>query len=222
MGERRSVIRGAIRYFEQVAQSVLLGKRSEGVRHEIERCEVQLLQVQEHIVADIKRLNKEEIPNLKDETMFGSKGMEDAISKCLCSLSEQYRQLSFCIRARACGFQILAAYPGENELKEARQRSIEKALELLGEDGDLLPRTESEMRKKVRSMAAILNRQGTVNERKLNLLKCSDQLVTDVLQDKERIARDLQVVNIITAKQLEPVTIILKVENDQIVASSLA
>lgn len=152
--ERCSVIRGATRYFEQVALAILAGELSESVRHQIERHEAQLLQAQEHLMLDIRH-ESQAILSVKDETMFGSKGMEDSIRGHQKLLDDLYQQLLLCIRARACGWQLLAAYPHENRLKETRKRSIEEALEILVEGGDLLSSTDACMRQKVKSMSAL-------------------------------------------------------------------
>ncbi|MGS3151841.1 hypothetical protein ACB268_13680 [Aeromonas sanarellii] len=216
--ERCSVIKGATRYFEQVAQAVLSGELSESVRSQIEHHEAQLIQVQEHLMADIRHENLA-ILNVKDETMFGSKGMEDAIRGHQNLLNDLYQQLLLCIRARACGLQLLAAYPGEDRLKETRKRSIEEAIEELVEGGDLLSSTDAFMRRKVKSMSALWNKNLTVNERKLSLLEWNDRLVAEVSQCKEQIARDLRAVEAVIAKQLQPVTMLVKIENEQIVAT---
>lgn len=216
--ERCAVIKGATRYFEQVAQAVLSGELSESVRHLIEHHEAELLQVQEHLMVDIRH-ESQAIQTVKDETMFGSKGMEAAIRGHQKLLDDLYQQLLLCIRARACGWQLLAAYPGEDRLKQTRKRSIEEALEVLVEGGDLLSSTDALMRRKVKSMSAVWNRNVTVNERKLSLLEWNDRLVAEVSQCKEQIARDLGAAEAVIAKRLQPVTMLVKIENEQIVAT---
>ena len=115
--------------------------------------------------------------------------------------------------------QLLAAYPGEDRLKETRKRSIEEAIEELVEGGDLLSSTDAFMRRKVKSMSALWNKNLTVNERKLSLLEWNDRLAAEVSQCKEQIARDLRAVETVIAKQLQPVTMLVKIENEQIVAT---
>ena len=216
--ERCAVIRGAIRYFEQVAQAVLSGELSESVRHQIERHEAQLLQIQEHLMDDIRH-ESQAVQGLKDETMFGSKGMEDAIREHQKLLDALYEQLLLCIRARACGWQLLIAYPGEDYLKESRKQSLKEIVDVLRESGDLLASTDIFMRRKVKSMSALLNRNVTVNERKLSLLEWNDRLVEQVSQSTKQITQDLQTAEAAVVKQLQPVTILVKIENEKIVAA---
>lgn len=58
-----------------------------------------------------------------------------------------------------------------------------------------------------------------MNERKLSLLEWNDRLVAEVSQCKEQIARDLRSAEAVIAKQLQPVTMLVKIENEQIVAT---
>ncbi|MEV3836375.1 hypothetical protein [Aeromonas allosaccharophila] len=98
-------------------------------------------------------------------------------------------------------------------------RSIEEAIEELVEGGDLLSSTDALMRRKVKSMSAHWNKNLTVNERKLSLLEWNDRLIAEVSQCKEQLARDLRAVEAVIAKQLQPVTMLVKIENEQIVAT---
>ncbi|KXJ49658.1 MAG: hypothetical protein AXW13_00155 [Alcanivorax sp. Nap_24] len=216
--ERGAVVKGATRYFEQVAQAVLSGELAGSVRHQIEHHEARLLQGQEHLLVDI-RAESQQTLNVTDETLFGSKGMEDAIQEHQQRLQNLYQQLLLCIRTRACGWQLLAAYPGEERLKTTRKRSIKEALELLAENGDLLSGTDHLMRKKVQSMSALFNRNVIVNQRKLDLLAWGDRLIGEVSQRREQIAEDLLTAEAALAQQPQAVTLLAKIENEQIVAT---
>ena len=146
--------------------------------------------IRDSLLVDI-RAESQQTLNVTDETLFGSKGMEDAIQEHQQRLQNLYQQLLLCIRTRACGWQLLAAYPGEERLKTTRKRSIKEALELLAENGDLLSGTDHLMRKKVQSMSALFNRNVIVNQRKLDLLAWGDRLIGEVSQRREQIAEDL-------------------------------
>lgn len=216
--QRLASIRGAIQYFEQVAHAVLSGELSDSVSNQIEHLETQLLQIQEHLLLEIRN----QIPatmEVKDEAMFGSQAMENSIRAHQERLDDLYQQLLLCIRARACGWQLLSAYPGSDLRKDTRKRNIEEALDLLNEGGELLSKTDEIMRQKVKSMFAHLNRKITVNQRKLALLQSLDQLLAKVSQNKQKITEELRTAQAFIASQSEPATILVKIENGQIVAS---
>ena len=68
-------------------------------------------------------------------------------------------------------------------------------------------------------MSALLNRNITVNERKLSLLEWNDRLVEQVSQSTKQITQDLQTAEATIAKQLQPISILVKIENEKIVAT---
>lgn len=216
--ERRGVIKGAISYFNQVAQAVLSGELDQSIRNQIECHEAHLIQVQEHLIDEIRQ-ESQAILSVKDETKFGSKGLEDAIRKHQELLEDLYKQQLLCIRARACGWQLLVACPDNGHLKENRKRDIEEAAELLEESGDLLSSTDLFMRQKVKSMSALWDSNVTVNKRKLSLLDWNTRLIEEVSQCKDEIIRDLRAGEAVGAKQIQPVTMLIKVENERIVAT---
>jgi uncharacterized protein YaaW (UPF0174 family) len=219
--ERRSVLTGATRYFEQVAPSVLAGELPESIRHQIEQHEADLLQVQDHLLEDIRHESRE-IMKAKDSDMFGSKGMQEAIRSHQRLLENLYRQLLLCIRARACGWQLLVVFPGEERLKESRKRSIQDSLDLLAETGDTLKLTDMHMRQKIKEMSSIWNSGTTLNKRKLTLLEWNDTLIDEVVLCKEQIKRDLCTAESVISDGRQPVRMIVRIENERIVATCTA
>lgn len=213
---RRAVLTGAIRYFGQVAQSVLDGELSDSIRLQIETHESKLLEVQDHLLEDIRH-ETGQIMNVKDGDMFGSKGMEEAIRAHQKLLDDLYQQFLLCIRARACGWQLLVVFPGEERLKENRKRDIRSALAMLDEGGDLLRSTESIMRDKIRGLSSVWNNNLTLNERKLALLSWNDTLLDQVVGCRRQIDRDLEAAEAFMAELRQPANLLLKVEGERIV-----
>ncbi|MFZ2631542.1 MAG: hypothetical protein WA081_15210 [Desulfosalsimonadaceae bacterium] len=216
--ERRSVLTGATRYFEQVAQSVLAGELSDAIRNQIEDHEANLLQVQDHLMEDIRHESKE-IINIKGKDTFGSKGMQNAISSHQKLLDDLYQQLMLCIRARACGWQLLVVFPGEERLKEKRKCSIQESLKALAEGGDLLKKTDMFMRNKIKELSSVWNRTATLNKRKLSLLEWNDTLMGEITSCKAQIVRDIRAAEAVINDRRQPVTMVVKVEGDRIVAA---
>lgn len=222
---RRSILTGSIRYYEQVAPSVLAGELSEAdasaVRHQIERHEADLLRVQDHLMDEIRH-ESQDVMNLKDDDMFGSAGMTEVIKKHQMLLDDLYQQLILCIRARGCGWQLLVAFPESDRLKEDRKASIQEALAILSEGNDMLSRTDVFMRQKIKSMSSVWNSTMTLNDRKLTLLEWNEKLLSDVNSLVNSIALDIRVAEAVLRERQEPVTMVVKIEDGRIVASSAA
>ncbi|WP_431858669.1 hypothetical protein [Azospirillum sp.] len=214
--ERRSVLTGALRYFEQIAPSVLAGELSDSIRNQIEHHEAHLLPIQEHLLKDIRHETRE-ILDVKGSDTFGTKGTQDAIKAHQKQLEELYRQLLLCIRARACGWQLLVVFPGEERLKENRKRSIQEALGRLDESGDLLKETDRFVREKVKGLSSFWNTTATLNERKLTLLAWNEALVGEVAFCKEQIGLDIRAAEAVATERLQPVRMLLKIEGERIV-----
>lgn len=219
--ERRSVLTGALRYFEQIAPSVLAGEWPDGIRTQIEHHEAHLLQVQEHLLEDIRHESHATL-KVEGSDLFGSKGMQEAIKAHQDLLDDLYRQLLLCIRARACGWQLLIVFLGEERLKENRKRSIQEAIGVLADSGDLLKETDRIVREKVKGFSSLWNRTATLNERKLALLAWNEALVTEVTSCREQINLDIRAAEAVMSERLQPVTMLLRIEGERIVAACAA
>lgn len=150
--ERRSILTGAMRYFQQVAHSVLTGELASEVLHEIERHEVELVRVQEHLVEDI-RSQITALGAIKKEG-FGSGKYMKAIDEAQATLARMYDEVLMCIRARACGYQLLCAYPGRDAGKRARLGDISKALRIFLPTGEATMAMDRALREKMQEISS--------------------------------------------------------------------
>jgi hypothetical protein len=119
-------------------------------------------------------------------------------------------QLFLCIRARACGWQLLLAFPGQEQLINDRKRDIQTSLNDLA-DG-LLGRIFDSMRQKIRDLSSTWTLNSKINEQKLSLLKWNDDFGTEFALARETIFN--------ITESVQPVKLILKIEKEKIVATS--
>lgn len=215
--ERRSVVTGSIRYFEQVAASVLGGELSERVLHQIERHEADLLKVQDHVMADL-RTEIDAVMMLKDGERFGSAAMKQTIEQKQSSIGDLYRELILCIRARCCGWQLLCTFPGDDKGKEVRRRDIVKSIDELETGGQMLAKTDDHLRNKIHELWSFWNKATTVNERKLALLRANEVLLADVTDSRAAVTADLLAADEMLAAMKRPVSLALKIEDGRIAA----
>lgn len=217
--KRETDITGAIDYFKQIAPSILTGELRDSYQHQIEKYEGELLSIRNHLLKDIKKLNHE-IENLKDSNMFGTEGMKAVIEKHQQELFNLYQQLFLCIRARACGWQLLLAFPGTEEIAKSRKQNIDESLAMLNVDGELVKQTIAEMDKKIRSLSAVTNTALTLNERKLDLLKWQDKLIGEVTHTRSEIDANIRSVESLAQDKHSATKFLLKVEGGKVVARS--
>ncbi len=120
--ERHSALTGSIRYFRQVARAVLSGELAPEVLHTIEQHEAELVKIYEHLVNDL-RVATEALRAIRKET-FGSAKYVKALQNAQAVAAGLYDDILLCLRARACGFQLMSAYPGREAGKQARYEAI--------------------------------------------------------------------------------------------------
>ena len=215
--KRETDMTGAIDYFKQIAPSIMAGELRDAYQYQIEKYEGDLLSIRDHLLKDIQKLNLE-TRNLKDGDMFGTEGIKTMIEKHQHTLFNLYQQLFLCIRARGCGWQLLLAFPGTEEIAISRKQNIDESLAILNVDSDLIKQTITEMDKRIRSLSAVTNTELTLNQRKLDLLKWQDDLIKEVTHTRNEIAANISYVASLVHNQDKPTKFLLKIDNGKIVA----
>ena len=165
--ERESKIKGAILYFEQVASSVVNGNLIDSILYQIEANERELLGVQTHIQKDIGHLNSN--INLNDNDIFGTEDLAKSIEKYQDDIYSLYSQFLLCIRARACGWQLLTFYPVSDDLLNNRYNDLRQSVSSLS-NAHFLGNTNKSIKDNIKILSSIFNTEYTLNKRKLFLL----------------------------------------------------
>lgn len=213
--ERQSKMTGSIRYFEQVAPSVLEGELPDRVLNQIEHHEAELLQVEDHLRKDL-RAKIEALRNLKNDEWFGSGDTTQAIEKLQEEINELYRELILCIRARSCGWQLLCVFPGDEKSKMRRRQDIQHSLESLTPEGEMLTMTDTLLRKRIHELSSSWNKEITINDRKLALLKANEMLLQDVATCRADVQRDLSAADEMLTALSKPLAMAVRIEDGRI------
>jgi hypothetical protein len=210
--ERRSVLTGSIRYFEQIAGSVLSGELSNEVVHVIEMHETKLLEVQDHLAIDI-RSQTEALQILKDEEWVRQGKYIKALDEQQAALDKLYREMLLCLRARACGWQLLSAFPGREQRKGDRLQDIRASVLTLLPQGEAAVALDQLLREKIKTVTSAADRSKILrNENALmNRISAQSAIVFDGL---ETIGTDI-------ATHDTPLSMDLKIEDGVIVATRM-
>lgn len=217
--ERESKIKGAIQYFEQVASSVANGNRADSILNQIEAKECELLGIQTHLIKDIGNLNLEK--NLKDNDTFGTEGLTKSIGDFQDKIHNLYLQLLLCIRARACGWQLLTFYPGNNDLLNSRYNDIRNSINLLN-NGRFLQKTDECIKNNIKRLSSIFNTEFTQNKRKLLLLDKNTTNIEGIRINISKIEKELAFAETLyQRKRNNNAKLLLKIENEQIIEVGL-
>lgn len=176
--ERRSTLTGSIRYFKQVARAVLSGELAPEVLHTIEHHEAELNKVYDHLAKDL-HVATEALRAVKKDT-FGSSKYVKALQDGQTTVMGCYDDILLCLRARACGFQLMSAYPGREAGKQARYEAIAEDLRPFLPTGEATIAIDRILREKLQvvssyeSKASLLARENAL----LDNLIVADRAIT--------------------------------------------
>lgn len=133
--ERRSRTEGKIRYFQQIAASILKGERSSSVENNLEKAEDDLLLVQSHIEADLDAILSD-IRHAKDDGKFGMSSFREKIHRLQNDFNEVSEEWKVCISARMIACRLLCNFENTHNRIEDREKSIRNDVErMLGKGG---------------------------------------------------------------------------------------
>ncbi|EQB10880.1 hypothetical protein [Sphingobium lactosutens] len=207
-GERRSILTGSIRYFQQIAESVLTGELAEEVLHSLERHEIDLMRVQDHLIEE----TREQIVALRTvkKEGWGSGKFGKAIQDQLASIDKAYDELFLCIRARACAYMLLCAFPGRDAGKRSRLNDIKHALDTFSPSGDATVALDHDLREKLQAVSSL--------EMKSTLLSQENMLLRRAMQGKANILAGLSSASHEPATEATPLALNIKLEDGRPIA----
>jgi hypothetical protein len=167
--QRKSRVISTFEYLRQVETAIRLGELPHSARIELESCERDLLEIQNHLSSEYQDLARQ---GVRSDEKFGTEVLTRNIAKRLTELDEKAAELALCVQARIAAWYVLALYPGEPELKAARRVSIQRSVDELGQFG---LRVDKFMREEIGRVDAVFNTQKTLRKRRSNLLTQSHQ-----------------------------------------------
>ena len=172
--------------------------------------------IQDHLTAELRHetMNTE---TLKDPNTFGTKGLRAVIDDHQKRLDSLHEQWILCLRARAAGWQLLSAYPGEQNLKTARQRAVLASMNTLVDDNGLLAIADQQMHQKIDTLKSMFQWQSTIDTSKAGLKAWSKNRLPVVRDDIAKVSQQLVQGQAMLLEQQLPVVLALKFEAGEVV-----
>lgn len=209
--ERRSALTGSIRYFRQVARAVLSGELAPEVLHTIENHEAELNKIYEHLVKDL-RIATEALRAVKKDT-FGSSKYVKALQDAQAVVTSCYDDILLCLRARACGFQLMSAYPGREAGKQARYEAIADDFRPFLPSGEATMAIDRTLREKLQAVSSY--------ESKATLLARENALFDNLIVGDRAISAAMTPALSLAAHTDDPLLLDFQVEEGEIVGVRL-
>lgn len=205
--ERRAVLTGSLRYFQQIAPSVLSGELAGEILHGIERHEADLIKIQDHIAVDLK-VQMALIRQIKNDAWLSAAKFMKALDDAISDLEVLQHEMRLCLRARACGFQLLSGFPGREAGKSARRNDIIEGIKFYGPDGPLGLELDAILREKAQLTSSLSNR--------LLILQRGFDMLSAVKQAEEEITKGMALLPDPTSERIT-IPLEFKVEGGSVV-----
>ncbi|MBO6947210.1 MAG: hypothetical protein JJ855_04445 [Rhodospirillales bacterium] len=218
VGERRSVLVGAVHYLDQAREVIQQGEFPEPVRFNLEAVERDLINAQNHIQSEICDLI-DRTPMIKHSDSFGTGDFYKNIDKHQRKLEGLCEEWVMCARARIANWMVLAAFPHDEALKTIRRNSILKSFENFCEIGLSGDQASKSMNDKIGELRSLFNKSSTISSRK-RTLEGQFQRVKDKVESE---LSDLEFFLETGSERLQsyqrPITLELEMVRDEIVSA---
>jgi hypothetical protein len=169
--QRKSRIQSTYDYLEQASHAIQAGELPESVRHQLENCERDLLEIQCHLEREFQQKVDSKV---KHKEVFGTEDLTADITKKIDNLHVLVEDMALCLKIRIAAWHVLSLYSGEPQLKLARRTSLQKSIESFQTLG---PYCEKNVKHEISDVKAFWNWESTLKERRDNLVKKCDLTV---------------------------------------------
>jgi hypothetical protein len=210
--QRRARISSAYVYLGQVYTALQGGELSEAARHELESCERDLLEIQEHLMVEYRQKADARV----EVGPWGTKKACRAMETKLDELDLLAQDIAVCLETRTAAWCVLSLYPGSPHQKMARKESIQESLLTFA---DLGPYGQDKVQAEITSINSVWNRAETLASRR-DFLEGKNTATVQNLSDLskrglERIRKSEQVM----FEAGRPTHLLLHLENGVVVAA---
>ncbi|HXP95392.1 MAG TPA: hypothetical protein VN809_01680 [Telmatospirillum sp.] len=171
--ERQSKLTGAIQYLDQAKDAILRGEFPDAIRHQLESLERDMINAEHHLLKELRDLT-DAISRIEHDEWFGTEEFAKAISTHQDKIERVREELLLCLDARVANWLVLAAFPDEDAVKEARFAAIQSSFEVLDKDGELGRTAFRNMKDKINEIESAWNSAETLRERRKSLMERSE------------------------------------------------
>ncbi len=214
--ERRSAIKGTYDYLSQIAQAIQQGHLSSDARTQLESCERELLQLQDHLFVDVRKAVEKKV---EDPDFYGSEGLFNGIDAKINRLGDLVADMELCLQTRIGAWHVLSAYPGENALVDIRRQRIEKSVNELRE---LAGFVEQKLEPEIVGLTAKLTSESRLQARRGLLRSNCDRKKTAIFEKTSKATKSIESSLQALMLQRQPTHILLEIDGDQVVAARQA
>lgn len=209
--QRKARITSTYKYLLQVHAALQAGELPEAARIELESCERDLIEIQDHLMAEYRQKVGEAV----EGGPWGTKKACHQVDSKLTALNLLAQDIAVCIETRIAAWVILSLYPGSPQQRIARRESIEASISAFEALGSF---SQRKLQPEIQSLHSFWNRAKTLESRR-TLLR--DRCLTSGAQLSELAARTRGHIRQSDQAMLSaarPTRLLMQVEGGEIVA----
>ena len=205
--QRKARIQSTFSYLSQGYTAIKGGELSPSVRAQLESCERDLLEIQNHLAQEYKQVA---VKSVSDDDTFGTESLTNNLISKTHHLNSLAADMAFCLKTRIAAWHVLALYPGEPQLKLARQQAIHATLDGLP---DLVPHVEESIEREIANIKSMWNKQETLDIRKASVRKKVQESREILINHVENSHARLNATGNLLLEHDRPVRLLFEVEN---------
>ena len=185
--KRKAMVTGCLAYLQQLVECIRAGEIPMGALQMIEKIEIDILGVQEHILDDFRSWISD-LESYEDRELMGSEQMFNKLRQSLSELEKLNEIWALSEKARILNTQILSGLPSSRAVVRTRLQSVRIQSEIFrGSDG-IKDRAVHLMQKKINQIKSDFNRLETIEARRNEIRNGLDK----VTQFHERLSKNLE------------------------------
>lgn len=158
--QRKSRVLATYDYLGQVYWAIKGGDLPDSSRIALESCERDLLEIQHHLEMEYRQKVDKKIEHTEK---FGTEVLTNDIGMKLSELEELTGDITLCMKTRIAAWHVLSLFPGDPQLKVARQDSIQKSIDSLS---GLAPHLKESLKSEIAAVDSFWNKDSTLDARK--------------------------------------------------------
>lgn len=205
--QRKARIHSTFSYLSQAYTAISGGELSPSVRAQLESCERDLLEIQDHLEREYRQVADKPVRN--DDT-FGTESLTNNLITKTHHLNSLASDMAICLKTRIAAWHVLALYPGEPQLKLARQQAIQASLDGLP---DLVPHVEESIGREIANIKSMFNKPKTLDIRKASVLSKVKESCESLISHAETGHARLNATGNLLLEHDRPMRLLFEIEN---------
>ncbi|MCG3145301.1 MAG: hypothetical protein HONDAALG_02890 [Gammaproteobacteria bacterium] len=205
--QRKSRIRATCAYLEEVYQAIQGGDFPDAARNQLEVCERDLLEIQEHLMTEYRQKADMRVKHVE---MFGTESLTTDIANKLHELELLADDIGLCLKTRIAAWHVLSLFPGDSQLKSARRINIQESVVSIQSLG---PYCEEKIKGEISEVYSFWNRESTLVERRNSLTSKCDSTVQALTQKAQQCHNAMKQIDQLMLANDRPTRILLHFEN---------